>query len=345
MQEMAAFVEKMISGQVKVLFVHGVNPVFELPKALGFENAMKSVPLVISFATFPDETAMQADYIFPDHHGLESWGYQRIVAGATQSTLSGAQPVVVPYYNTQATADVLLAAAASAGGSAATALPFKDEVEFIQNKLLPLVEQKNANFNANEINTFTAYFQQFGGWWSNEPSITTPVASALNKQLNVGAPVFDGEGEFNLIPFVSPVMAEAGANKPWLQEVPDPTTTVTWNTWVEMNPETAKELGIENDDVVEITSLAGKVRASVYQYPAIRPDMIAIPFGQGHTAYGRYAEGRGVNPADLFSMAYNEAGDLAFASMKVSVKKVGTQRELARLESKIGVYGEGLEEH
>jgi anaerobic selenocysteine-containing dehydrogenase len=339
MQEMADFVDKMKSGQVKVLFVHGVNPVFELPKALGFENAMKSVPLVISFATFPDETAIQADYIFPEHHGLESWGYQRIVAGATQSTLSGAQPVVVPFYNTRATADVLLAATSAAGGNLAKALPFKDEVDFIQNKLLPLVEQKDANFNAGEINAFAAYFQQFGGWWANQPALSTPSAKVLNNAIKIDAPTFEGDGEFILIPFVSPVMAETGANKPWLQEVPDPTTTVTWGTWVEMNPETAKKLGIENDDVVLITSPAGEMEVSVYQYPAIRPDTIAIPFGQGHTAYGRYAEGRGANPADLLGLTYNGAGDLAFGSMKVSVKKTGKKRELARLESKLGVYG------
>jgi anaerobic selenocysteine-containing dehydrogenase len=306
---------------------------------LGFENAMKSVPLVISFATYPDETAIQADYIFPEHHGLESWGYQRIVAGATPSTLSGAQPVVVPFYNTRATADVLLAATSVAGGDIAKALSFKDEVDFIQNQLLPLVEQKDANFNAGDINSFAAYFQQFGGWWANKPSLSTPSANVLNNAIQVDAPTFQGDGEFMLIPFVSPVMAEAGANRPWLQEAPDPTTTVTWGTWVEMNPETAKKLGIENDDVVLITSPAGEVEVSVYQYPAIRPDTIAIPFGQGHTAYGRYAEGRGANPTDLLGLTYNGAGDLAFASMKVSVKKTGKTRELARLESKLGVYG------
>jgi anaerobic selenocysteine-containing dehydrogenase len=345
LQEMADFIDRMNAGEIQTLFIHGVNPVFELPKALGFEEALKNVPLVISFSSFPDETALQADYVFPDHHGLESWGYQRIVAGVSQSTLSGAQPVVVPFYNTRATADVLLAAAAGAGGSLASALPFDDEVAFIQSKIQPLIEQKAANFNADEINAFTAYFQQFGGWWSVEPDLVAPATNALNTQINVEAPVFEGEGEFNLMPFVSPVMAEAGANKPWLQEVPDPTTSVTWNTWVEMNPETADELGIENDDVVQITSPAGTVEASVYRYPAIRPDTIAIPFGQGHSAYGRYAEGRGINPADLLSLIYNEAGDLAFASMKVNVKKVGKIRELARFESKIGVYGEGLEEH
>jgi anaerobic selenocysteine-containing dehydrogenase len=160
MAEMADFVEKLKSGKVKTLFIHGVNPVFELPRSLGFEDALKSVETVISFATFPDETAMQADYVFPDHHGLESWGYQRVAAGSSQSALSGAQPVVSPYYNTRATADVFLAAAASAGGALGQALPFKDEVEFIQSKIVALVGENDGYFGAPEINTFTAYFQQ-----------------------------------------------------------------------------------------------------------------------------------------------------------------------------------------
>lgn len=344
-QEIAALVEKMKAGQVEVLFVHGVNPLFELPKSLGFEAALQNVPLVISFATFPDETALQADYIFPDHHGLESWGYQRILTGSGQSALSGAQPVVSPYYATRATADVLLAACAAAGGKLAAALPFADEVAYIQNKLLPLVEIKDANFNAPEINSFAAYFQQFGGWWAASEGLVAPKADALGKALNVETPPYQGEGEFVLLPFVSPVLGEAGANKPWLQEVPDPTTTVMWNTWLEIHPKVAHELGLENDDIVKVISAAGELEASVYLYPAIRPDTIAIPFGQGHSAYGRYAAGRGVNPLDLVVPAYNPAGDLAFAGMKVKIEKTGKKRELARLESKIGVYGEGLEEH
>jgi anaerobic selenocysteine-containing dehydrogenase len=171
-------------------------------------------------------------------------------------------------------------------------------------------------------------------------------SSALGKSLNVEAAEFAGEGEFYFLPFVSPTLAEAGANKPWLQELPDPTTTVMWNTWVEINPETAHDIGVENDDVVRIVSEAGEVEAPVYLYPAIRPDVIAIPFGQGHTAYGRYAQGRGANPADVLGLHFNEAGDLAFAGMRVRVEKTGTKKYLSRLESRIGVYGEGLgEEH
>ncbi|NWG35663.1 MAG: molybdopterin-dependent oxidoreductase [Chloroflexi bacterium] len=341
-KEMADFIAKMKSGGVKVLFIHGVNPVFEMPKQFGFAEALASVPQVISFATFPDETALAADYILPDHHGLESWGYQRAVVSA-KPVLSGAQPVVTPYFNTRATADVFLAAAALAGGKFAAALPFADEVAFIQSKLAGLVGEEGF-FAAPEINSFTAYFQQYGGWWTNDPSLATPsAASAIAKRFTPAAAEFTGEGEFFFLPFVSPTLGEAGANKPWLQELADPTTTVMWNTWVEMNPETAHELGIENDDVVQIVSEAGGVEAPVYLYPAIRPDVIAMPFGQGHTAYGRFAAGRGVNPADVLGVHFNEAGDLAFAGMKVEVKKTGKKKILSRLESRIGVYGEGLE--
>ncbi|HKI53925.1 MAG TPA: molybdopterin dinucleotide binding domain-containing protein, partial [Anaerolineales bacterium] len=336
-KEMSDFVAKMKSGEIKTLFVHGVNPVFELPASLGFADALAAVPQVISFATFPDETAVASDYVFPDHHGLESWGYQRAVTGTDQSVLSGAQPVVSPYFNTRATVDVLIEAARLAGGKFAEALPFADEVEFIQSKLDSLVGAKGS-FTAPEINTFSAYFQQHGGWWTNGEAAALSASSAANKNVKAEVAEFEGVGEFFFVPFVSPTLGEAGANKPWLQELPDPTTTVTWNTWVEMNPETARRNGIENDDVLRITSEAGSVEVPVYLYPAIRPEVIAIPFGQGHTAYGQFAAGRGVNPADLMGIHFNEAGDLAFAGMKVSVVNTHKKRELSRLEGKVGVY-------
>lgn len=341
-KEMAELVKKMKSGAIKTLFIHGVNPVFELPNALDFAGGLSKVPSVISFASFPDETALLADYIFPDHTGLESFGYQRVPTGTGQAVLSGAQPVVAPLYDTRATVDVLLAAAAKAGGKLATALPFKDEVAFIQAKIEGLLSARDGYYSAAEMNTFWAQFQQFGGWWQNGNSLSTPTAT-LDASLKLAGPKYQGDGHYYLTPFVSPTLGEAGANKPWLQELPDPTTTVTWGTWVEINPETAQELGVDNDDVVLITSPAGSLEVPVYKYPAIRPDTIAIPFGRGHTAYGRYAEGRGVNPADLFGPAINNAGDLAFGSVKVKIEKTGKKKQLARLEGILGVYEFGSE--
>lgn len=349
-EEMKTFVEKMAGGAIKVLFVHGVNPVFELPKSLGFEDALTSVEQVISFATFPDDTATGADYVFPDHHSLESWGYQRIATGTSQPVLSGAQPVVTPFFDTRSTADVLIAAANLAGGKFASALPFADEVEFLQTKVGALLSQAGGSFDAPDAATFMAYFQQYGGWFRNADARIVPDGSGvLNSNLSGSVAEFSGEGEFFLVPFVSPTLAEAGANKPWLQELPDPTTTVMWNTWIEINPETAHELGIENDDVVKVVGELGEVQAYAYLYPAIRPDAVAIPFGQGHKAYGRYAEGRGANPADLLAAHFNKAGDLAFGGMKVKLEKVSSAERgvgLSRMESRMGVYGESMgEEH
>ena len=345
-EEMAAFVGKMKSGAIKALLVHGVNPVFELPASLGFKDALANVEL-ISFATFPDETAAEAKHVFPDHHALEAWGYQRVVTGTSQPVLSGAQPVVSPYYNTRATADVLIAAAQLAGGKFAAALPFADEVEFIQSKIAALMGEAGGSFSAPDAATFMAYFQQYGGWFKNVNALTAPDGSGvLNGSGKVGEAEYAGEGEFFLVPFVSPTLAEAGANKPWLQELADPTTTVMWNSWVEINPETAHELGVDNDDVVRVVSEFGEVELPVYKYPAIRPDTVAIVFGQGHTAYGRYAENRGVNVNDLLGARFNDAGDLAFAGVKVKVEKTGRKQTLSRLESIMGVYGVGLgEEH
>ncbi len=343
--EVNDLVQRMRSGKVKVLFVHGINPVFELPASLGFEDALAQVPLVISFASFLDETAMQSDYIFPDHTALESWGYQKIQTGSDRAVISGSQPVVAAFYNTQSTADVLLASIQAIGGEIGKTIPYKDVVDFLRQSYLDLVPM-DGHFNAPEINTFMAQFQQYGGWWSSDPGLLTPGASGvLNKKINMPEPEFDGEGEFILIPFLSPILGDgSGANKPWLQETPDPTTTVMWNSWVEINPETANELGLENDDVIRITSPYGIIEASVYRYPAIRPDVIAIPFGQGHTAYGRYAEGRGANPANLLGLHLNGSLDLAFSGTKVSIEKTTRKQALSRNESRIGVYGEGLGE-
>ncbi len=339
--EVNELIRRMQQGELKALFVHGINPVFELPAGLGFNAALAKVPQVISFASFPDETSMQADYILPDHTGLESWGYQKASGGADRTVISGSQPVVAPFYNTRATADVFLAAAQGIGGDLATALPYTDVVDYMENSLVDLVTQEGY-FNAPNIKSFMAEFQQFGGWWSALPGLRFPFGPhALSLPLSQDLATFDGTGDFYLFTFMSPILGDGtGANKPWLQETPDPTTTVMWDSWLEINPATADYLGIKDDDVVKVTSSLGEIEAVVYRYPAIRPDTVAIPFGQGHTVFGRYAQGRGANPGNLLSLIFNGADDLAYTATKVHIEKTGRTKPLSRLESRLGVYGE-----
>jgi anaerobic selenocysteine-containing dehydrogenase len=338
MDEITGFIDLLQSGEIKTLFIHNANPLFDIPASFNFKKALSQVETIISFSSFPDETALHSDYIFPDHTNLESWGYQRVNSGVIGETISGLQPVVVPFFETRSTVDVFLSAIQQIGGDLASSLPFEDEVAYLTSKLTTLVGAENSLIRAGEAKTFMAQFQQYGGWWfendQREPlmaKLSPGVLSALNNQLE--------ENEFYLHLFISPILGDKGANKPWLQETPDPTTTVMWNTWIEIHPETAKELGIHDDDVVRLSTASGEIEASVYLYPGIRPDTIAVPFGQGHTAYGRYAQDRGANPFDLLGTSLNTSGDIVLSPIKVNLEKTGEHKQLARLESRIGVYG------
>jgi anaerobic selenocysteine-containing dehydrogenase len=330
LRDVQQLIERMRSGQVETLLIHGANPVFDLPQSLGFTQALSSVKQVISFATYPDETAEMSDYVFPDHSPLESWGYQRTLAGADRPVTSGLQPVVVPLYDTRSTADVLL----SAGK-----LGYSDEVDFLQQKLTPLLNESGGTVEAAEIATFWARYLQFGGWWTRDANVSGAEAQEgleAGSQQVTAAP----KGQFHLVTFPTQMGDGSGANRPWLQETPDPSTTVIWNSWLEIHPSAAEELGLHDDDVVTVKSASGELEAVVYKFPAIRPDTVAIPFGQGHTALGRWAEGRGSNPAYLLGAELNEAGDLAFGDTLVTITPTGKRRPLSRTESRAGVYGE-----
>ena len=118
------------------------------------------------------------------------------------------------------------------------------------------------------------------------------------------------------------------ANLPRLQELPDSMTGVMWGSWVEINPKTAASLGIADGDLVEVTTQHGSVRAPAVLYPAIRPDTIAMPFGQGHTAYGRYAKNRGANAALLLPPSHSN--EQVETSVRAKITKAAGEANLIR---------------
>lgn len=335
--EVQALIQRMRAGQVRLLFIHGTNPVFELPAATGFMEALTEVPLVVSFSPFVDETSSQVDLILPDHTCLEGWGYQMVSPGADRPVVTSQQPVVRPLYDTRATADVILALAQVLGGEVAKALPWRNEVEFLKAAVTTL---RDVGVSAD---AFWANWRQRGGWWPRGEDWRAPEpGAALRAPLAIPEPRFEGhvsDYPFYLHPYPSIALSDGrGANQPWLQETPDPMTTVAWNTWVEINPETAARLGVKNDDIVKVTSPAGEIEAAVYVYPGIRPDVVAIPIGQGHSQYGRYAQGRGSNPVKLLVPIADEGtGALAWGATRVRITPTGRRHPLARLESTVGI--------
>lgn len=347
--DMQSLIDRMKGGEIDVLFVYGTNPIYELPPTAGFSEAIARVPFVVSFSPFVDETAVRADLILPDHTYLEAWGYQVPEPGADRPVVSGQQPVVRPLYDTRATADVLLALANRLGGKAADALPWTDEAAFVEETMAQLHGSSLGAFDARTPAGFWSRLRQYGGWWSEKEIRREPeLSEVFQDPLPITDPQYDGDQEsfpFHLFPYPSIALSDGrGANLPWLQETPDPMTTVQWGAWVELNPATARELGVSDNDIVSIESPAGRLEASVVVYPGIRPDVVAMPVGQGHMDYGRFAQAAGKsNPLALVMPVTDQDADtLAWGATRVRLKATGRKQTLARLESLDGRGRESL---
>jgi anaerobic selenocysteine-containing dehydrogenase len=340
-KDVQALLDKMKNGGVDVLFVDG-NPLYELPVAAGFAEALARVPFVVSFASVVDETALQADMVLPDNSYLESWGYQVVTPPADRPVISGQQPVVNPLYDTQATTDVFLALAEILGGPVKQALPWKNTVEFMKAVTGTLAGQP-APYSTKNPDEVWANFRQHGGWWPPTAAPDLPKsAPALPASLDIPQAAFEGDNRefpYMLIPYPSVSLSDGrGANQPWLQETPDPLVTGSWATWVQISPETAAGLGVKNDDLIKVISPESEIAAIVYVYPAIRPDVVAVPLGQGHSSYGRYAANQGANVLGLLSTSTDEGGNWAMGATRVRLEPLAGQRQvLPRIESNIGV--------
>ncbi|MYJ94265.1 MAG: molybdopterin-dependent oxidoreductase [Proteobacteria bacterium] len=188
-----------------------------------------------------------------------------------------------------------------------------------------------------------------GVWGENTRAEQGPVTvdASVIDAIGVDAPEFAGSSEtypFILQPYLSLNMHDgSGANLPWMQELPDPLTSVVYGSWLEINPATAQELGLRDGDLVEVESPEGTVSVPVLTYPAIMPNVVAMPVGQGHSDYGRYASGRGANPIEILaSQMEPETGSLAWNATRVRLNPTGRRANLVRTSGLSRDLGRGI---
>jgi molybdopterin-containing oxidoreductase family iron-sulfur binding subunit len=341
--EMAAAIDRMREGQVSVLFVRNVNPVFTMPLGLQAADAIRQVPFKVSFNSYPDETSELCDLILPDHHPLESWGDAQVIP----NVVSLQQPAMVPVFPTRSTADVLIELGRAAGDAQFT----------------------SANYREWLMSRFPGGTQAFIA--ALESGLTTGSAGApetarplLAQSREMPQPLDNQQGEFVLQIYPSPVLGDRGANKPWLQELPDPVTKITWQSWIEIHPLAAERLDVISGDILALQGPAGTaIEAPAYVYPGVRPDTLGVMFGRGHRpatpggpreiagypegtvleGYGRFAAGIGVNPLDIAPAAFDaESGAFTWTSTKVGVVKTGAHERLATTEGSARQHGRGI---
>jgi anaerobic selenocysteine-containing dehydrogenase len=334
---------KILSGPdvVKVLLLNNANPVFATPPAWQVREAFEKVGFIASFGSFIDDTSMPADLILPDHSPLESWLDDVPASGSERTVVSLSPPAMNPLHDTRSMPDVLLEVAHELGGNLAKALPWKTYDEALKATFATLYKEKGTQA-AKDPDEFWKKAQEQGGWWGPEEKQSAPTAAKFSgSPARITPPQFDGAPEefpFHFLPFASQMFYDGSlAHLPWMQEAPDPLSTVMWGSWVEINPRTAQKLGVRQGDLVEVGSQHGKLRAPALVSPTIAPDVIAMPVGQGHENFTRYASGRGANPISILAPLTDSAtGSLAWAATRVKVARVG--------EGKIVMFGGSLTE-
>ncbi len=321
-RETLALIDAMKSGKVKVLLIHDADPLYSLSPATGFADALAKVPLVVSFASMPDETTARAHLVLPDHTPAESWGD----ASPRPGIRSIVQPTFRPLYDTRALVDTLLDVGRAMGDDVKAKLP---EGSFRQ-----LVQQANSG---SDWRTVLAK----GGVFGPMPAAAGVALSPGVAKLEVSEPLLEGDGAWTLVAVPSPLLYDGrGANLPWLQEVPDPVTQIAWQSWVELSNATAAKLGVDFGDVVAVETPFGRLEAPAVPRGALRDDVIAVAIGQGHTV-GRYAsrgaattpgEARGVNVIAALPAATDETGGRAWLSTKAKLSATGRSERVAILQ-------------
>ena len=290
----------------ELVFVDRANPVYSHPH---FAEHVARAETVVSFSPFLDDTSAYADIILPDHSALEREGV--VVPDISPvPSVAAAAAFVAPLYDTRSTDEVLAALAEAAGR------PF--DVLGAEGVLSAL--HGEAGGSEADASTFVADCLERGGWSGRRGSSDASISPNIGEFAQLSNP----EGLlFQAYPSLQ-FGEGSGANRPWLQELPDPTSSAMWGAPVELDPATASNLGVTNGDSVRVESAHGALEAPAYVNPAAIPGVASMALGQGHSNYGRYASGRGANPMSVVGDIRDPAtGASALGPVSVSIRKVG----------------------
>lgn len=314
--DIIALIEDMEKGRIDALVVYGANPVYSLPDSERFAEAMKRVKTIVSLSSWMDETAAVSHWVLPSCTPLETWGDYQPYSDVKNLI----QPTMGLISDCMQTGDILMRLAGEAGFDVRRVFGAQDYHRYLC-----------AEWGCSQANEDTGKWEdllQRGGLWPGSANEESPVSgsgytdlrqawgilgpagqrnSALSQtsgeegsrkasRISIGKRSKISPGQISLYAFPHIYYYDGRtANRRWLQEMPEPVTNAVWGSWAEMHPDTAKRVGVRTDDVVIVERNGRRIEVSVYVWEGTVPGVVAIPMGEGHKYYGRYARNIGVN--------------------------------------------------
>ena len=269
--DLKALVADLNAGKVDWLIMLNSNPVYDAPADFDFKTAMGKAKMTVHLGSHIGETGQEAIWHLPAAHYLESWSDVRSYDG----TVSVIQPLIEPLYGGHTAHDFIQGMLDDPSISAYTA---------VKQTWSAQLSKGDADLNWRKV---------LHSGWIEGTAFDKP-ASMKASAAAVPAPA--AKDSFEIIFRPDPNIYDGRySNVGWLQELPKPVTSLAWDNAALISGATLTKLGVEEDDIVEITVDGRTVRASVLVAPGHPDNSATLYLGYGREAAGRVGSGQGFN--------------------------------------------------
>ncbi|MBR9987480.1 MAG: 4Fe-4S dicluster domain-containing protein [Desulfosarcina sp.] len=309
--------DAMDQKSVELVLLNNVNPVFSIPSGSRIAKTLGNKKrFVVAFSNFVDETSATADLIVPVQVALETWDAYE----SNGTTLATLQPSMGKITQAPALGDLLLNLLPPERRPAA------DYQSLVSQTVL-------AGQSSQTATTWLETIQRGGRFGEDSATSGNPKANlraAATLKTYLATLPEPTDGYVLMAPPSIRFFDGRGANRPWLIETPDTLTQIPWQTTALINPDSMAADGMQDGDVVTMTTQSGEIQAPVKAYAGVFPGTVVVPAGQGHSEFGRWGSGQGVNPLAMLDPSVDaDAGAPSFATPLASLEKSGQSVALA----------------
>lgn len=276
-EEVNALFSRIMSGKAPDVLINlGTNPVYNSPSGEALKKGMERIGLVVSTSRYADETSSISSFIVPDHHLLEGWNDYQPKA----DHYSIAQPTIRPLGDTYSVLESLLVWTGTAKRGGKDSSVAYDTISAGREDFAKLVH------NSCEAVAVTPFQPTFSG-----RSVKSQVKS----------------GDWEVLLYQKTGIRDGSmSSNPWLQELPDPVSKVTWDNYITMNPRQMESMGFattfDQEHGLNLASVevnGSTLTLPVYPQPGQAPNTIGIALG-----YGRGANGEAIGRAAFQTKEY-----------------------------------------
>jgi molybdopterin-containing oxidoreductase family iron-sulfur binding subunit len=281
-EEMQNLASDMSAGKIGVVIHFDTNPVFNLSPEYNYAEALKKVPMVITMTEQVTETSELSHYVLPIHNQLESWGDFKTRTGF----YSMQQPIIAPLYNTRQKEAILL------NWIAPKEFTEKVYLEYLssswEKSVYPLVG------SAAPFKKFWNSVLHDGVVLVNEKP--GAVGTAFSGDAFASAAKMKASNDFVVLLQNNNSIGDGRfASNGWLQELPNTITKMVWDNYAAVSVQSASELGVDSNGLIEITIGNRKQTLPVFVQPGVADKVIEVSLGYGRTSAGVIGSGVGVN--------------------------------------------------